>query len=71
MNIEGVLSGLEGVMSSLGDSKPIDDAILLIRTLEHEYITTRGLWCIDRNPAGVDPYWIKRNAFQLSPLKEN
>ncbi|UWZ82854.1 hypothetical protein [Occallatibacter riparius] len=71
MNIEGVLSGLKGLRSSLADSKPINGAILLIRTLEHEYITTRGLRCTDRNPAEVDPYWIKRDAFQLSPLEEN
>jgi len=32
---------------------------------QHEYDTTRGLWCIDRNPADVDYEWIKTNAFQL------
>jgi hypothetical protein len=33
--------------------------------LQHEYDTTRGLWCVDRNPADVDYEWIKQNAFQL------
>jgi hypothetical protein len=36
-----------------------------LKELQHEYDTTRGLWCIDRNPAEVDYEWIKRNAFQL------
>jgi hypothetical protein len=35
------------------------------KQLKNEYDTTRGLWCIDRNPAEVDYDWIKRNAFQL------
>jgi hypothetical protein len=35
------------------------------KELQHEYDTTRGLWCIDRNPAEVDYEWIKRNAFRL------
>ena len=37
-----------------------------LKQLEHEYDTTRGLWCMDRNPAEVDYDWIKRNAFQLT-----
>jgi hypothetical protein len=36
------------------------------KELQHEYDTTRGLWCIDRNPAEVDYDWIKRSAFQLN-----
>ena len=36
-----------------------------LKQLQHEYDRTRGLWCIDRNPAEVDYEWIKRNAFQL------
>ena len=36
-----------------------------LKELQHEYDTTRGLWCIDRNPEEVDYDWIKRNAFQL------
>jgi len=36
-----------------------------LKELQHEYDTTRGLWCIDWNPAEVDYEWIKRNAFQL------
>jgi hypothetical protein len=35
------------------------------KELRHEYDTTRGLWCVDRNPAEVDYEWIKRNAFRL------
>src|SRR5712671_752379 len=38
----------------------------IFKELQHEYDTTRGLWCIDRNPAEVDYDWIKRSAFQLS-----
>ena len=42
------------------------------KELQHEYDTTRGLWCIDRNPTEVDYEWIKRNAFQLKDnLKES
>ena len=36
-----------------------------LKQLQHEHDTTRGLWCIDRNPADVDYEWIKNNAFQL------
>lgn len=36
-----------------------------IKKLQHEFDTTRGLWCIDRNPQGVDLEWIRENAFQL------
>jgi hypothetical protein len=36
-----------------------------MKELRHEYDTTRGLWCIDRNPADIDYEWIKGNAFQL------
>jgi hypothetical protein len=36
--------------------------------LQHEYISTRGLWCIDKSPSNVDYEWIKRNAFQLQSL---
>jgi len=36
-----------------------------LKQLQHEYDTTRGLWCIDRHPADVDYEWIKKNAFQL------
>jgi len=34
------------------------------KQLQHEYDTTRGLWCFDRDPGSVDYDWIKRNAFQ-------
>lgn len=33
--------------------------------LQHEYDSTRGLWCIDRDPSEVEHEWIKQNAFQL------
>ena len=36
-----------------------------IEALQHEYDTTRGLWCIDRKPIEVDYAWIIANAFQL------
>src|ERR1041385_1565029 len=36
-----------------------------MKDLRHAYDATRGLWCIDRNPAEVDYEWIKQNAFQL------
>ncbi len=35
------------------------------KALEHEYVSTRGLWCIDRDPKEVTHDWIKKNAFQL------
>jgi len=37
-----------------------------IKALQHEYDTTRGLWCIDRDPKEVDLDWIRENAFQLT-----
>ena len=41
-----------------------------IAQLQHEYDSTRGLWCIDRDPKGVDLVWIRENAFQLTDPKE-
>ena len=37
-----------------------------VKKLQHEFDTSRGLWCIDRNPNEVDLDWIRSNAFQLS-----
>lgn len=34
--------------------------------LQHEYDSTRGLWCIDKDPKDVDIEWIRENSFQLS-----
>jgi len=34
--------------------------------LQHEYDSTRGLWCVDKNPADVTLEWIRENAFQLT-----
>lgn len=36
-----------------------------IKKLQHEYDSTRGLWCIDRDPSEVDYEWIRQNAYQL------
>ena len=36
-----------------------------MKELQHEFDSTRGLWCIDRDPATVDLDWIKENCFQL------
>ena len=35
------------------------------KDLQHEYDSTRGLWCIDRDPKDVGIEWIRGNAFQL------
>jgi len=37
-----------------------------IKTLQHEYDTSRGLWCVDKNPNENDLDWIRSNCFQLS-----
>lgn len=37
-----------------------------LKKLQHEYDSTRGLWCVDRDPKEVDIDWIRRNAFQLT-----
>ena len=37
----------------------------LFKKYQHEYESTRGLWCIDQNPADVDLEWIRKHAFQL------
>ena len=44
-------------------AKPIDE----LTRLRHEYDSTRGLWCIDKDPKEVDLEWIRKNAFQLNP----
>jgi len=38
--------------------------------LRHEVDSTRGLWCIDRNPNEVDIDWVRANAFQLGPVEK-
>ena len=39
---------------------------LNLKALQHEYDSTRGLWCIDKDPKDVDIEWIRENAFQLT-----
>ena len=41
-----------------------------IKKLQHEYDTTRGLFCIDRDPKKEGLEWIRKNAFQLTNKKE-
>lgn len=38
----------------------------VLKQLQHEYDSTRGLWCIDKDPKEVDIEWIRKNAFQLT-----
>ena len=37
-----------------------------IKNLQHEYDTSRGLWCIDKSPQDVSIEWVRENAFQLT-----
>jgi hypothetical protein len=37
----------------------------IIKNLQQEYDTTRGLWCVDKNPKDVDIEWIRLNCFPL------
>lgn len=45
------------------ENKELKDAV---KKLQHEYDTTRGLWCVDKNPQDVSIEWIIENAFQLT-----
>lgn len=38
---------------------------VLFKKYQHEFDSTRGLWCIDQDPTTVDIEWIRKNAFQL------
>jgi len=38
----------------------------IVKNLQHEYDTSRGLWCIDKSPQDVSIEWIIENAFQLT-----
>ena len=38
------------------------------KQLQHEVDSTRGLWCIDKDPQGCSLAWIQLHAFQLEPL---
>jgi len=40
-----------------------------IKMLIHDYGSTRGSWCIDRDPKDVDIQWIRRNAVRLEDMK--
>lgn len=40
-----------------------------LQTLQHEYNSTRGLWCIDKDPKDVDIEWIRENSFQLTDTR--
>ncbi len=37
-----------------------------VKKLQHEYDTSRGLWCVDKNPNDTDLGWIRSNCFQLT-----
>jgi hypothetical protein len=37
-----------------------------VNKLQHEFDTTRGLWCIDKSPQDVSIEWVRENAFQLT-----
>ena len=37
-----------------------------VKNLQHEYDTSRGLWCIDKSPQDVSIQWVRNNAFQLT-----
>ena len=37
-----------------------------VKKLQHEFDTTRGLWCIDKSPQDVSIEWVIENAFQLT-----
>ena len=37
-----------------------------VKKLQHEYDTSRGLWCIDKSPQDVSIEWVIENAFQLT-----
>ena len=41
------------------------------KKLQYYHDTTIGLWCIDKNPKDVDIEWIRKNAFQLEPVKQH
>lgn len=41
-----------------------------IKALQMEYDTSRGLFCIDRDPKEVSKEWIEQNAFQLELNKD-
>ena len=36
-----------------------------LEVLRHYYNSTKGLYCIDKNPNEVDIEWIRKNAFRL------
>ena len=36
-----------------------------LEKLRYYYNSTKGLYCIDRNPNEVDIEWIRKNAFRL------
>lgn len=37
-----------------------------LKMLRHYYNSTKGLYCIDRDPNEVDIEWIRKNAFRLT-----
>lgn len=39
---------------------------ILVKKLQYEYDTSRGLWCIDQNPKNVSIKWIRQNSYQLT-----
>lgn len=41
---------------------------LTYEQLMQYYDTSCGAWVIDRNPQEVDIEWIRKNAYQLTPI---
>ena len=45
--------------------QPTAEVAEAYRVLLHDYETTRGLWCIDRDPKEIGIEWVRHNGFQL------
>lgn len=59
----GLIDGFQSELSALC----LANRMLVIdnQRLQHEYDSTRGLFCIDRDPKETGIKWIRKNAFQL------
>lgn len=61
---------IRGVFRYVIVTKETTTSSTYLDRLQHEYDSTRGLWCFDRDPKDVSIEWIRKNSFQLIDAME-
>lgn len=60
---------IRGVFRYIIVTNDVNTSASTLVQLQHEYDSTRGLWCIDKDPKIMTLEWIRKNSFQLTDTK--